>query len=123
MTLTEFAERYKVKIRKDSCDDPIVAGRVKWAKHLEDNHNVFEADGEFYVYFNFLTVGKWNNVRKKLIEKGAKPYITCEVDGYLSFDPENAELVKLILRLAKIRTKRQLTPEQKAAVRARFTKT
>jgi hypothetical protein len=122
MNLQEFADRYQLKIKKDSCDDLIIPGRVKGRKRPEDNHHVFEHAGKFFVYFDFDTVGRWNSTRKRLQELGAQPVVTGRYDGYLLFNPEVEPLVKLALKLAKIRTKRQLTPEQKAEIRERFKK-
>jgi hypothetical protein len=122
MTLQEFAEKYKVKIRKDSCDDHGVYGKVKGAKRTEDNHHVYTSGGEFFVYLNFPTVGRWNNTRKRLMAAGADPFMTCTYDGLMTFDPENATLVRLIFRISKIRVKREMTDEQKAKLRERLAK-
>jgi hypothetical protein len=124
MTLQDFADKYKLKVKRDSCDDPIIPGRVKGAKRPEDAHHIFEGKfgGQLLVYFNFPTVGRWNTVKKKLDQPGVFPLMICKYDGFMSFDALNEPLVKLILKLAKIRTKRQLSPEQKDAIRQRFKK-
>ena len=125
MTLEEFADRYKVKVKTDSCGDPIIHGKVRGAQRPEDTHHVFESpklSNMLAVYFNFETVGRWNNVRKKLLAYGAQLAVAGPYDGYLLFDPLNEPLVKLVLKLARIKVKRQLTEEQKAVIRARFAK-
>lgn len=122
MTLLEFAEKYHLKIKRDGCDDPGVYGRVKGAKRLEDNHHVYTDGDKFYVYFNFPTVGRWNSARKRLLAAGAHAAMTCAYDGVLLFDPADEPLVRLVLKLAHIRVKRQLTDEQKAEIRQRFKK-
>lgn len=122
MNLQQFAEKYRLKIKKDSCDDLIIPGRVKGAKRVEDNHHILEYQGRFEVYLTFPTVGRWNSARKKLEAAGAHPVMSCKHEGFLIFDPENEPLVKLVLKLARIRVKRQLTEEQKAEIRGRFAK-
>lgn len=123
MNLAEFAAKYHLKVKKDSCDDLLIPGRVKDAKRVEDNHHIYQGLlGSLIVYFNFPSVGRWNSVRKKLDQPGVFPLKLLKYEGYFGFDPENELLVKLILKLAKIRVKRQLTPEQKAKIQARFTK-
>jgi hypothetical protein len=122
MTLQEFADKYKVKIKKDSCDDSIIPGKLKGAQRVEDNHHVFEAQGKFSVYLNMPTTGRWSGATKRLLAAGAYRQMTGRMDGYLGFDPDDEPLVKLVLKTAKIRVRRQLTEEQKANIRQRFTK-
>jgi hypothetical protein len=125
MTLQEFADKYRLKLKKDSCDVLIIPGRTKGAKRVEDNHHVYEqtkgGTAGVAVYFTFPTPGRFNSVRRKLDQPGVFPMMLCKMDGFFAFDPENEPLVKLILKLAKIRVRRQLTDEQKTEIRNRFT--
>lgn len=120
MTLTEFADRYRLKIKKDSCDDPIIPGRVKGTRRPEDNHHVYESSGQLFAYLTFPTVGRWNSARKKLEAAGAAPVMTCRYEGFIMFNPADESLVQLLLKTARIRVKRQLSEEQKAQIRERF---
>ena len=124
MNIKEFSDKYRLKIKKDSCDDPIIMGKFikQTGRDLpEYHHHIYEVDGAFFIYFNFPTVGRWNSVRRKMQELGLHCVRNCTCDGVFLFDPVAHEpAVKIILKLVGVRVKRELTPEQKNEIRARF---
>jgi len=126
MNITEFAQRYKVRTRKDSCGDEIIPGRRtdKRSKldRPEDHHHISEFNGVFVLYMNFPTKPRWTYAKKALLTAGFKIRQDGDVDGLLAFDPEDVLQVQLILKLAGVRIRRQLTPEQSERLKARFAK-
>jgi hypothetical protein len=128
MNLTQFAEQYRLKIRKDACGDELIAARkidrgiIAAMDRLEDHHHVHEIDGRFFLYVNYSTKARMNVARKKLVPAGALIINDGETDSIFGFDSENTELVKLVLKIARLKGKRVLTDEQKEAMRARLTK-
>jgi len=123
MDLATFATTHRLKIKKDSCGDEIIPGRPIKKFHgrfMEDRHHVYHIDGNFGVYLNMPTSGRWNNARKKLEAAGATTVVNCEADGMLRFNPEDVELVKLVCRIARIVIRKPLTEEQRAALAARL---
>lgn len=126
MTLEEFAIRYKLKIKKDEVGDEIIPGKLVRGcgpERLSCHHHVYPLmSGAFAVYLNFPTKSRFKSAHRQLVASGAKPSATGDMDGILTFDAENEPLVKLVLKLTRVRAKRQMSEEQKQAVRQRFKK-
>jgi hypothetical protein len=127
MILEEFAALYNLKIKKDSGEWPIIPA-PKLAKdvidkdRLESHTHIYRlSDSDtFWVYFNLGTKARWNSVQRQLLALGGILGITGDCDGFIRFDPADKALVKRILKLAKIRVKRQLTEEQREGLKARL---
>lgn len=126
MTLQEFSERYKVKIKRDECGDEIIPGKLVRGCGPERpsyHHHIYPlANGVFAVYLNFPTKSRFKRAAQLLQSAGAQPVVTAEADGILSFDPANDSLVKRVLKVTRCRLRRQLTEEQRAVMRERFKK-
>jgi hypothetical protein len=127
MNLQEFAARYQVKIKKDSCGDEIIPGKAHKAlnaKRLEDHPHVWEHDRYgIAAYLTFPTRARWLSTQRRLEAIGTVRFVqTGDVEGIICFDPLNEVMTRLIFKIARVRVKRQLTDEQRAALRARFAK-
>lgn len=61
---------------------------------------------------------KWGNVRRACIEAGMTLLLDCDSEGSLSFDSENQDEAKLAIRVAGIKSRRRLSDEQRARLRA-----
>ena len=125
MTIEEFAQQHHLKIKKSSCDEQLIVGKlVKGGgqDRPENHHHIYEVNGRFFAFFNYTTVGKWNNVRKELELLGARAIVNAQTEGVLHFDHTCQPLVKAVFKHVRVKVKRQLTPEQKEAIRARFSK-
>jgi len=59
--------------------------------------------------------------KKKLVAAGFEIRQDGDCEGSALFDPHDREQVKLALKLAGIRTRRELSPEKKAILVARLT--
>src|SRR5882724_2038826 len=136
MDIKEFATRYKVKIRRDGCDDMIAPGkqyctdmpdRVEYHSHVYDHENG-EHFGLCLMYAPSDESGKsgksgrWSNSKKKLLEAGFQIRQDGDCEGTALFSPHNRVQVKLALKLAGIRTRREFSPEKKAILVAQLAK-
>ena len=104
MTIQEFAERNRLKIVRDKCNDPIIPGRKG---HLYPHSN----DGtEFAAMFmppktKGLPWGRWSpktwgNFRRAGLAAGMVVLQDGDSEGCLAFDPENREHVQLAIKIA-----------------------
>lgn len=123
MNLDEFAARYQLKVKKDSCGDAIIPGRLpKWAlgSKPEDCHHAYEHDGRLALWLTFDTKRKWQAAKKRL---GLEVFIDDDTEGTLLLDPADERGTRLALRLAGIRVKRQLSAAAREAAGERLRKT
>lgn len=131
--IKSFAESHRVKIRQDSCGDLVISGKqhtddmpvqIEYCSHIfdcEDGHHLgvclmFAPSGDG----KSGKSAKWVNARKKLIAAGFTIHQDGDAEGIALFDPSNNAQAKLALRLAGVKTRRQLAPEEAAAVAARL---
>src|SRR5215471_21456665 len=116
MTLGEFADNRRLKIRRDECGDVIIPGR---------QGQIYEySDTELGVMFMPMPTrdepwGKWRpktwgNFRRAAIAIDMILRQNATSEGCLSFDPANDEQAKLAIKIAGIRPKRKMSPEQMA---------
>ena len=116
----KFAENNRMKVTHDECGDAIIAGR----------------QGQLYPYTEsemgviFLppktkedSCGRWcpklwGNFKRAAALIGMVLTQDGDSEGCLSFDPQNAEQVKLAAKIAKVRIRKKLSLERKAALAA-----
>lgn len=107
MTVREFADRRRLRIRLGEDREPVIAGK---------RGHIYEHDtGTLGVLLEYPTARRWNSARRKLEAAGFVIWQDGDTEGTALFDPENAAQVKLALKVAVARPKRVLTPEQLAA--------
>ena len=121
VTLEQFAQQYRLKIKKDSCGDEVILGKMI-AGCEPDCHHVYQHGSFLAVYLNFPTKQRWNTARKALEAAGSTALQVGECDGMVRFDGEAATVARLVLKLARCRVKRVLSEEQKAEIRKRLKK-
>jgi hypothetical protein len=107
-TIRNFAERHRLKTSTDDCGDLIIRGR----------------QGQFYIYTEYLLgvmfmPGEhrprlWGNFKRSALAVGMKLIQNGDSEGCLAFDPGNKEQVKLAFKIAKVRRRKELSPERKA---------
>jgi hypothetical protein len=107
MDIKQFAEKYKVKTKRDGCDDTIIAGK---------HGHVYEGfdSGRLGVCFMFGTPKKWNRVRKSVEAAGMKVTQNAHTEGCATFDPANTTQARLAVKLSGIKTRRIASPAQLA---------
>src|SRR6267154_3374098 len=131
MTLVEFADHYRVHTRKDECGETIIPGKA-WKKQPKAGrmygHQIYEhGKGQFGLLLMFPVdngkeVGgsgksaKWVNAQKTLIAAGFTIRQNGDADGTALFNPEDKAQARFALKLAGIKTRRQLNPERRAAL-------
>jgi hypothetical protein len=131
-TIDQFAERYRVKLRLDSCGEKIIPGRQWQAdmpkripKRQEHRCHIYDhGDGKhFGVCLMFETKKQWSYAKKKLVAAGFTMCQDGDTEGTALFDAANEQQARLALDIARVRTaySRQLTPEQRQAASGRMT--
>lgn len=121
MTIQEFAEQNRVRVRRDSCGEEIIPGRPRNATRQEDRSHIYQHsdDGKLFglCYVQPLpypsSVGKYRNAQKRLLAAGFTQQQNGDAEGIFLFDPTNDEQAKIALREAGIRINRPLSPERR----------
>jgi hypothetical protein len=123
-TLDRFARNHHLKIRKDECGERIIAGRL-WKKQPANGrtygHHIFEHGSRLGVCLMFEdSPAKWTNRRRSMEASG----FTIANDGYGEgiglFEPTDKAQARLAIKLAKVRIRRVLAPEQALALANRL---
>jgi len=133
MNIQEFAEKYRLRLKKDGCGDWIVLGRSleKATKRIEDRCHVYDGfeDGKLGVYLYFGSPKKYGNARRALLAVGCegkqgsgnvRPASDYPTDGCLKFDPENADQAQAVIRLAGLKRRKVLSMETLDRLKNRF---
>lgn len=116
ISIYDFAARYRLKLAKDDCGDPIIASRI-------GSSNIYEY-GDDALGVMFITdaprTALWNKFKSACLAAGMTLRQSGDAEGSFTFDPANREQVKLAIKGIRARAKRQVTPEQAAAGAARL---
>jgi hypothetical protein len=115
----EFAEQFKVKTRRDECGDTIIPG--KQHKFADGQSSIFAGydSGHLGVALLFGTKTKWTYARRKLEAAGFVVRQLGETEGILTFDPANAQQACLAIKVAGVRTKKNMAPPSAAQLAQR----
>lgn len=108
MDIKDFAERYKVKLRKDECGDFITPG--KQHRDADGQSDIFDGydNGMLGVALLFGSARKWGSVRRRLQSEGFTLRQEGDTEGIMTFDPTNGKQSRLAIKMAGVRTKRQM---------------
>jgi|HubBroStandDraft_1064217.scaffolds.fasta_scaffold04293_3 hypothetical protein len=115
MTIHEFAIKYRLKVRVDKDDGTdIIPG-------THDQSHIYEDDGELAVMFITPATKPARPRKHRDLGLAARMKLRQygDAEGCLTFDPGNAEQVKVAFRLAGVKRKRQMSQKQMATL-ARF---
>ena len=114
MTISQFAEKYRLKITRESSGDEqgdykIIQGR------LYKDANISEHDGGRLACC-WLTkesrTAKFNSVKRECLQAGMTVAQEGDNEAIFLFDPENDLQAKLAIKSVKAKVRRQLTPER-----------
>ena len=117
MTLKDFAERYRLRLAKDECDDPVIWGRP-------DQTNIFEhaIDGSRFGVM-FMTDGRkpprtelWRKFQSACLAAGMTSNQVGDAEGTFLFDPADDAQAKTAIRVARVPRRKQLSPERREAM-------
>lgn len=112
MDIRLFAERYRLKAKKDECGDPIIPGRL----------------GQIYEYgpekFGCMVLAGssrvWSAARRKLVVAGCQVIQNGDTEGTALFDPQDAVQARMEVQIIRAKRKRVLCEAQKAALEGRL---
>ncbi len=116
MTLAIFAEKHRLKVERDDRGDMIILGKQG---HLYE----YSATELGVMFMPPRTQAEpwgrwcpktWGNFKRAAAPAGMTLRQNGDSEGCLSFDPKNNEQAKVAIKIAKVRPKRQPTPEQVA---------
>ena len=100
--LQKFAERFRLKERRDECHDFFVGGK---------SGQLYEYNPErLAVLFMGDTKRQWNDAKKKLAAAGFELMQDCDEEGSASFDPEDADQCQVAIQVIQAKKRRVLTP-------------
>ena len=110
--IEEFAARHRLKVTRDECNDPVIAGRIYQS-------NIYERDGRLGVMFvtdgrKSLRAGLYNRFRAACLASGMTQVQSGDGEGAFTFDPDDPAQAKVAIKGIRARVKRKVTPEQLA---------
>ena len=108
MTLAEFAEARRLRVRRDECGDPLIPGLGHVYEHGEGVH--------LGAMFLNLTPRRWTTIRRKLEAAGCVIWQDADGEGAVLLDPLNSAQVRTVLKLTGVRPKRISSEKQKAVL-------
>ena len=115
MTLTNPAQQCRLKLHRDPDDGTdIIPGR-------EGRSHLFEYSDDLLgvmVMPQTGTAHRWKSARSAFESAGMVVRQSGDGEGTATLDPANPEQLKLAMKYAKIRPKRQLSPEHRARLLA-----
>ena len=116
----KFAEKNRMKVTHDECGDAIIAGRQgQLYPYTEFEMGVmFLPPGTKEDSYGRWCPKLWGNFKRAAALIGMVLTQDGDSEGCLSFDPQNTEQVKLAVKIAKVRIRKKLSPERKAALAA-----
>jgi hypothetical protein len=110
-----FAEQHRLKVTRDDCGDPVIAGRIYQS-------NIYEySNSELGVML--VTDGKkpprtqvWNKFKTACLGAGMVIRQQGDAEGAFSFNPANPEQAKVAIKGINAKIRRIMTPEQLATL-------
>ena len=109
-TLREFAERYRLKLRRDECGGLFVSGK---------RGQVYEyGPGQLAAMFLSDSRRQWSAARKKLAESGFRIMQDAATEGSALFDPDNTDQCRMAIRVIRAKPRRILSAAQQEHLQA-----
>jgi len=108
--INTFAEKNRLKVKKDDCGEAIIPGKY--------GHIYEYGSGKLGVCImsNSGNAFRWNRTRAAFTAAGMDITQNGDHEGCATFDPENATQAKTAMLRAKVRTRRQVSPERREAM-------
>lgn len=111
MTLKEFAQSHRLRIRIDGCGDAVIPGRIEDRSHVYDF-----GGGRFGLCLMFATARKFGFSARFLDRAGIAAKQIGDTEGVFLFDPSNKAHVSIALKACGIKRRREASPAQLAAL-------
>ena len=112
MNLSEFAQRYRLKVSRDRDGTSIVLGRPA------GSHIYEYGEGELGVMLMPDSSRRWAAARRAFTRAGLRIRQNADCEGAASFDPTNPDQAKLALKCARVRHRRRASEKQLSALEA-----
>ena len=110
MAISEFANRYRLQVKRDPEDGTSVIPGRKGKSHLfEHDHGVLGV----LVMPEAGTAHWWNAARVAFLRAGMEITQDCDGEGAATFDPENPEQVRLVLKYADVKRRRRASEAER----------
>jgi hypothetical protein len=117
LDIQQFAEQYRVRVRRDSCGDEVIPGKPRHTTRQEDRRHILQHsdDGNLFGVCLLLNSARaFGNAVRRLLPAGFISGQTGDAEGVLLFDPANPEQAKAAIREAGIRIRVPASPERLA---------
>jgi hypothetical protein len=121
--IKQFAEKYRLRLKKDDCGDWKVIGRQE--SHVYDGF----ADGKLGLYLACVSSKKFSNARRALTAVGCESKQAAgsvqrggqyPEDGCLKFDPNDEQQAQAVINLAALKVRRVVSEETRERLRKRL---
>jgi hypothetical protein len=121
MTIQDFAKKYRLKITKDSCDEPVVQGR------LYKDANISEHAGMMALCFLVdgragkpSRQGLFNRVRQECLDASMAISQEGDSEAVFVFDGADEKQSRLVIRTIRAKVRKVLSEETRMALAARL---
>ena len=118
LNIYQFANKYRARVCRDECSDPILSGK---------HGDIFEGYDNGLLGVSFITptknpprTGYWRKRKATAISAGMVLRQEGDAEGVFAFDPTNRAQASLALKLAGVKRRRELSPDRRAAAIARL---
>lgn len=111
MNFTTFAEKYRLRVRRDECGDLVVAGRLGQLFQFDENLMglaLISPNGDDPKLDNTL-----RSRTRKALRKGLELYLRGDYESIFLFSPENRQHARLAIQLIGCKRKRRQTGKGK----------
>ena len=120
MNIQQFAEANRLRTKEDSCGERIIPGKQFCAdmpKRVEYRSHVYEhGTGQLGVCLLFNSARKWEAAKRKMVDAGLTIHQNAHTEGTALFSSSDKDQVRLVLKLAGIKTRRTATAAQLATL-------
>jgi len=107
--LKHFADRYRLKLRRDKCGDFFVGGKLG---------QVYEYNPKrLAILFLGNTIRQWNAAQKKMAAAGFELMQDADEEGTASFGLADDEQCRVAIQVIRAKRRRVLTSAQRAQLR------
>jgi hypothetical protein len=124
MLIEDFAKQHRLKTGIDECGERIVPGTrgqvYEWSLDASKFGVMFMPRKTTAEPWGKWSPKRWGNFRRAGVAAGMTILQNGDSEGCLAFDPANKTQFKLAVKIAGVRPKRRVSPEQAAAGSARL---
>lgn len=106
--IKRFAQKHRLKVSLDNCGEAVVRGRQ--GQLYEYNDSLL---GVMFMPEEYRP-RLWGNSKRSAVGIGMKLVQNGDSEGCLVFNPEDEKQVKLALEVARVRRRKNHSPERKA---------